>query len=113
MGNVTRTDVIQVLMPSIAAGPGARVPGEVFRHTPSSPSRATATGRGRRSLQDDLQVLWEPKLGYQRPLVLRKPKVGKTTERRWWALCEMLEGDLDKQAGRWEGFSTHWDCGDP
>lgn len=87
MGNVTRIDVIQVLMPSIAAGSGARVPGEVSRHTRSSPGRAAATGRcfamipKKRSVQDDLQVLLEPELGHQKPRVLRKPGVGNTTER--------------------------------
>jgi len=74
-------------MPSIAAGLGARVPGEVSKHTPSSPRRAAAASRcfarvpERRSFQADLQVLWEAKLGHQKPHILRKPGVGNTTER--------------------------------
>lgn len=69
MGSVTRIDVIQVLMPLTAAGPEAREPRGVSRHSPSSPREAAATSRcfarilEGRSGQGELQVLREPKLG--------------------------------------------------
>lgn len=66
LGNVTRIDVIQVLVPWIAAGLEARVPREVSRHISALPGKllppadALQGSLKKKSVQGELQVLfWE------------------------------------------------------